>query len=193
MIPINKPVDPPKVLQTSGVKERDTLCDAFDLSPADFINGTKSLEFQSSIYGHADVKSALILAQFGKCAFCESSITHISYGDVEHYRPKGGYKQKDGDQLQKPGYYWLAYDWSNLFFACQICNQRHKKNHFPLKKTTRRAKCHHDDIAKEDPLLISPTEDASQWIGFRGQYAFPIRNSKRGKTTIEVLGLNRMS
>ena len=58
--------------------------------------------------------------------FCESKVSHIAYGDVEHFRPKAGYRQRPEDPLVQPGYYWLAYEWSNLLFCCQLCNQRFK-------------------------------------------------------------------
>jgi len=36
------------------------------------------------------------------CAYCESTITHTAFGDVEHYRPKG----KVAEDPDHPGYYW---------------------------------------------------------------------------------------
>lgn len=51
---------------------------------------------------------------------------------VEHFRPKGGWRQSPGQPIEQPGYYWLAYEWSNLFLACGPCNSRHKRNLFPL-------------------------------------------------------------
>ncbi len=76
----------------------------------------------SSVYGHRAVRSALAACQFGKCCFCESKIQHVMSGEVEHFRPKGGVRQRRSDPLDRPGYYWLAYDWSNLLLSCQSCN-----------------------------------------------------------------------
>ena len=61
----------------------------------------------------------LLKAQHDKCCFCESKVTQVAYGDVEHYRPKAGYRQEHGAPLGRPGYYLLAYEWSNLMFCCQ--------------------------------------------------------------------------
>ncbi len=131
-------------------------------------------------------------AQHGKCAFCESKITHIAYGDVEHFRPKAGYRQRPDDPLVRPGYYWLAYEWSNLFFCCPLCNQRFKRNHFPLADETRRAASHHDSIEMEQPLLIHPEiEDPASFLEFDEEYIRAIDGNARGKATIEILGLNR--
>jgi len=59
----------------------------------------------------------------GKCAYCESKITSIYNGDIEHFRPKGGYCNNRKQPLNKPGYFWLASEWENLLFACPFCNQ----------------------------------------------------------------------
>ncbi len=192
VIRINKPQAAPAVLVEQGLDTRTEHENDYQAAATDYDSGKKTFEFKSSIYGHKSVKDELILAQHSKCAFCESKFAHISYGDVEHFRPKGGYKQKKSDELQKPGYYWLAYEWSNLFASCQICNQRFKKNLFPLKIQKNRAKTHHDDLTKESPLLIDPgATDPERLIGFRAEYPYPINGSRLGKMTIAVLGLDR--
>jgi Mg2+ and Co2+ transporter CorA len=119
-------------------------------------------------------------------------VTHIAYGDVEHFRPKGGYRQSADDPLGKPGYYWLAYEWSNLFFACQLCNQRFKKNLFPLQDAARRAISHNDDLNDEEILFIHLEEtDPAEHIAYRNEYCFTIEDSERGTASITALGLNR--
>ncbi|MGX5843690.1 hypothetical protein ACWGTI_23505 [Mesorhizobium sp. ArgA1] len=55
----------------------------------------------------------------GKCAYCEAATSTVAHGDVEHFRPKGIY-------------WWLAYDFDNYLFACQICNQIYKSDSFPV-------------------------------------------------------------
>ena len=60
-------------------------------------------EFDSSVYGHKTVKKALIEAQHGKCCFCEAKVVHISYGDVEHFRPKGGVSSERGRPPRQAG------------------------------------------------------------------------------------------
>ncbi len=94
--------------------------------------------------------------------------------------------------MVKPGYYWLAYSWDNLLLSCQLCNQRYKRNLFPLREPTQRATSHHDDLAEEKPLFIHPAqEEPVAYIGFRSEIAFPIGDNVRGRETIESLGLNR--
>jgi len=191
LIKIKKPRQAPKILSGKGKKKRRVNCSSYTRFKAAYRKGKKNFVFDSKIYGHPTVKKELIEAQHDKCCFCESKITHISYGDVEHFRPKGGFRQTLKGSLGKPGYYWLAYEWSNLFFSCQLCNQRFKKNLFPLENPRDRAKSHHDEIKAEKPMFISPAEDVENYIYFRQEIAFASGNNLRGKATIEALGLNR--
>lgn len=175
----------PEILANKGNAEQLALCDAYE-------QGKRKFDFKSGIYGHETVKNALIAMQHDKCCFCESKITHISYGDVEHYRPKGGYKQDDSEPLQPLGYYWLAYTWDNLLLSCTLCNQQYKKNLFPLLDSDKRARNHHDEIATEQPLLINPSVvNPQEHIGFREEIPYAINGSVYGQTTIDALGLDR--
>lgn len=157
-----------------------------------YIDGVKRFDFDATIYAAASVKRALIKAQHGKCAFCESKITHISYGDVEHFRPKAGYRQAAEDDLKRPGYYWLAYEWDNLFLSCQLCNQRHKRNLFPLENPADRAESHRGRIGQETPQFIDPSaENPEMFISFRKEIPYAIGDNPKGDTTIKSLGLRR--
>jgi uncharacterized protein (TIGR02646 family) len=192
MIRVTKPAQAPAILRNRGRTATEALCAAYDLSPEEYANGLILFEFDSGLYGAKSVKNALRKVQHDKCAFCESRFTSTSYGDVEHYRPKAGYVQHDGDDLSRPGYYWLAYEWANLFFSCQICNQRFKRNLFPLKDPARRARSHQDSLDGEEPLLIDPGRDDPQLhLGFREEYVYAINGGQVGRATIEALGLNR--
>lgn len=188
MIRVHKSTSIPVPLRgptSSGGKATTKLIAAYDA-------GERSFEFSSKIYGHPKVRAALIADQRGKCVFCEAKVTHTQYGDVEHFRPKGGYQQSLDDDLIQPGYYWLAYEWSNLTLSCQLCNQAFKRNHFPLFDVTKRAKSHRDKITGETPILVNPVaEDPEPLIGFRDEVAFGIDGEGRGETTIETVGLNQ--
>lgn len=185
MIRIVKPKTAPTILTTKGRAKRDEHKAAYN-------KGVRSFAFDAKIYGHKTVKEALIKAQHDKCFLCESKITHISHGDVEHFRPKAAYRQNASEELRRPGYYWLAYEWSNLFLACQICNQVFKKNLFPLSNPTARATSHKKKIGREKPLFINPSVDnPEEFISFRCEVPFPLNNHPRAKATIEGLGLKR--
>jgi uncharacterized protein (TIGR02646 family) len=190
MIRIQKPAIPPRVLTTRGARETAKLCADYLRHRDDYRSGARPFAFDAAIYAHPTVKDALKTAQHGKCAFCESRITHVQHGDVEHFRPKKGVLR--GGLLLRPGYYWLAYDWDNLLLSCQICNQRHKRNTFPLQKGSRRARSHLGSIAKEKPVFIHPAqEDPTLDIAFREHVPYARNGSSRGRRTIAGLGLSR--
>ena len=191
---LNKPALPPGITFRSGPnKGKHKFEVATEKVKVEYDEGKRAFTFQSKIYGHRKVKRALIAAQFGKCCFCEAAFTANAYGDVEHFRPKGGFKQdKSDNELQVPGYYWLAYDWDNLLFSCQICNQSYKQNHFPLTNPSQRARNHYHNIEEENPLLIHPVhEDPEQHITFSKE--IPLGLTERGRKCISLLGLDRES
>jgi uncharacterized protein (TIGR02646 family) len=186
MIRIHKPATAPVKLTIEGKIKTAEHCEEYAKNPGEYQSGKKTFSFSSNIYNHNTVKDALVLAQHKKCCFCERLIGHD--GDVEHFRPKSAYTQNK--KLERPGYYWLAYDWGNLYLSCSACNQRQKRNLFPIDDPQKRAHLHSDNITIEKPLFIDPGKDEpSHYIGFRSEMPFAI--NKRGKTTIENLGLDR--
>lgn len=74
-----------------------------------------------STYRHDSVRRALEALFHRKCAYCESPLTEVGW-DIEHFRPK----KKVSDRTGHPGYYWLAYTWTNLYPSCGPCNKRLK-------------------------------------------------------------------
>lgn len=188
MIHVRKPEDAPAVLREQGSVSTLELCRAVEA-------GGQKLDFDKEIYGAPSVKQALSLAQHDKCCFCESKISHVAYGDVEHFRPKAACRASTEVPERKPGYYWLAYEWSNLYLACEQCNRRHKRNLFPLEDESARVLSHHEaaKLAAERPLYIDPVgseeDDPEKHITFREEYAK--ERTPRGLATREGLGLNR--
>jgi len=196
MIRINKKnCDTPIILLTKGVFFKNSHILEYENATVDFAlrnKNRKKFTFDSNIYGDDEVKSLLKNVQSHKCCFCEAKITHLSHGDIEHFRPKSAYRQDETSQIQYPGYYWLAYDWNNLYLACEICNRSKKGNYFPIKSPVDRADPITKNIKNEKPLFIDPGFDnPEKHIGFNGPYPIPLSNSDRGKTTIKYLGLDR--
>jgi len=192
MIRIHRPANAPAVLLTQGLVRRQEHETAVASDPVSFSSGSATLVFDRAVYAHKDVKRELIAMQHEKCAFCEAKPLHVSDGDVEHFRPKGGVRQADTDPLQRPGYYWLAYDWANLMFSCERCNRRHKENLFPLDDPARRATTHQDSIDQEGPLFVDPSaEDPEPYITYRDHVPVAIGGNARGEQTIDALGLRR--
>jgi uncharacterized protein (TIGR02646 family) len=151
-----------------------------------------SFKFDGSIYGHGDVKSELIALQRGKCAYCEGKFSAFAYGDTEHYRPKGYSQQSVGGRTIRPGYYWLAYEWTNLHYSCEKCNRQRKRNVFPLRNPAARARSPADNLGLEDPMLLDPTgqRDPAGHIKFNG--AVPEARTDIGRMTIDLYYLDRI-
>lgn len=191
MIRIERPETAPGTLETDGKELCAELCALVAEWRAGRTASQPILSFDPAVYGSRAVKGALMTAQHDKCAYCESRVTTTSFGDVEHFRPKGGVRQAEGSPLEQPGYYWLAYEWSNLLVACEKCNRALKKCIFPLSNPARRARSPEEPLAEEDALLIDPSScDPELHITFDREVPKPLDGSLRGAKTIEVLGLD---
>ncbi len=189
MIQIKKSAEAPEKLVNEGISETKINKQLFEQFEDEFRSGDRKFEFKNTIYGHETVKSLLRTIQHEKCCFCERK---EEIGDVEHFRPKAAYRQKRGEQRSQVGYYWLAYDWNNLFFCCPKCNRRYKENLFPLADESKRAKSHSDDICSEKPLFINPQKDNPEYyIEYHGITPHSINNNPKGKITIKETGINR--
>jgi uncharacterized protein (TIGR02646 family) len=190
LIKITKPAQTPGILLSRGVAARRTLCEYYDSVAKDTAGDATMPSFDATIYGHDEVKQSLIAAQHGKCAFCERMI--YDDGDVEHFRPKAACCQGSRARMLRPGYYWLAYDWDNLLLSCSACNQRSKRNQFPLVDTSKRARSHHDDISLEQPHFIHPAHvDPELYVSFDKEVPYAIDDNPSGIVTIRALRLDR--
>ena len=172
-----------------GVAATAADCAAYDGAPQSYKVGNTKFKFDRGIYGNAGVKQALKSAQHHKCCYCEARFDANYSGDVEHYRPKGAVGAGKAKVL--PGYYWLTYAWSNLFYACADCNQYRKRAAFPVADETGRARSHHDDVTLETPLIMDPSGPSDPRVDIRFNRDVPSWTSSRGRETVRRLGLDR--
>lgn len=112
-----------------------------------------------------------------------------AHSHVEHWRPANSSRQSLKEKRIKPGYYWLAYSWDNLFLSCFSCNSSKKNDLFPLENPEKRAKHHGMSLEDEIPSILKPDEgtDPGKHIEFILDEPFGLTPS--GCKTIEVLGL----
>lgn len=156
-------------------------------------------KFNGGIYGNKTKESLKILYKF-KCAYCETDTTAGAPLQVEHFRPKA---KTDGD-LEHNGYYWLAYEWSNLTLGCSTCN-RNKGNHFPITgkriylpllgsdnlPTNEYLYLKSKTFLAEKALLLNPEiDEVEKSFSFSPQGKI-IALDERGEETINKLDLNR--
>jgi uncharacterized protein (TIGR02646 family) len=169
-------------------------------------NLKKSFPFK--IYKETYIKEAIERIFHNKCAYCESVYIVTQPVDVEHFRPKGAVMVLG--KRKKPGYYWLASEWTNLLPSCIRCNRANKykmpgkktltmgkQNFFPLLDEKQRARKPGDE-RKERRLLLDPCIDypdrhleysddgiVRAATNARGQV------SKKGQTSITTYALSR--
>lgn len=125
---------------------------------------------------------------FGKCAYCEAPVRVDQHGDIEHWRPKRAVSDLEGKPVEHPGYYWLAYDWTNLLLSCITCNQKWKRTRFPVKGQHASQPGAESD---EQPLLLNPLSDDPEQHLYVDRSGVMIARTDRGKASITVCGLNR--
>lgn len=84
-------------------------------------NGEQPTKTEKGRYNQPEIKEALVAETYGKCAYCESKLRHVSYGDIEHVIPKSTDPTR-----------WFS--WPNLTLACDVCNT--KKSDAPIDHDT---------------------------------------------------------
>jgi uncharacterized protein (TIGR02646 family) len=170
------------------------------------IQEKESHEARADVYGHLEARAALQALFHKKCAYCEVSISNRMGWNVDHYRPKGRIAERSTDH---PGYYWLAYRWSNLYPACEDCNKKlvdtptfydhstgpaaGKFDQFPLADESTRAMKPEDDLARETRLLLDPCTDSPEEVlryDIDGDI-YSKDDDAVGEATIQVLNLKR--
>jgi uncharacterized protein (TIGR02646 family) len=186
MIRLGPRPPPPSRLTAAAARRVPAMAAALAAHGGAVRRGDHALDFAPD---WSVAKPTLSAWQHGKCAFCEARLTAHQHGDVEHFRPKAAVLGPTGE-LERPGYWWLAWEWTNLLFVCQICNQVHKKNRFPLADPAARARGPSDGLDREAPLLLDPTNDEpADHLAFHGELVVP--TTQRGRETHDVVGLSR--
>lgn len=157
--------------------------------------------FNASIWQHIEVESALIGLFGSKCAYCESPLGADNPPVVDHFRPRAEALGLDG-RSSPDHYWWLAYDWENLYLACRICHLN-KGVKFPVAVARVPADSRGSDLRAERPLLLDPCNDPPErYLSFTDEGRVesvlapsspegPGKAYDRSAITIDILGLNR--
>ncbi len=161
----------PKVLTDNATKWTMEYLVAKNEYEADKTNTAKKNNFKKaeSKYNHEDVKLALRKMFSEKCAYCESDTTHVSYGEIEHFKPKSKYPE-------------LCFEWKNMNFSCEICNGKsHKGDKFPLEQ---------ENGPIINPVDENPDEHFKFYYDSVMDSALLIPLTDRAKTTLSLFKLN---
>jgi uncharacterized protein (TIGR02646 family) len=153
------------------------------------------------IVGYRIVVRDLWRMQEYKCCYCERKLTQC-FNDVEHYRPKSRADRRPGC-TDTHGYWWLAFTWENLLFACAPCNRSEKNDQFPLSLGCSPLQAEMAAPGLEVPLVIDPCglmnpmehivfvrEQFNGAIAEARWWARPRNGSEFGLWTIRVCGIN---
>lgn len=154
MIKIKK-LPKPQILIDNAAEWTQQYCSQIDL-------GEKPNDDLALKYNNPIIKDTLEKETHGKCAYCESKIKHVSYGDIEHIFPK----------TKRPDLY---VEWDNLTLACEQCNRSGKRTYYDPKLPLINPYIDHPEVHLQDigPLIM------------------PVLYDERADITEKVLKLNR--
>lgn len=112
-------------------------------------------------YREPQIKQRILEETHEKCAYCESKVTHVYPGDIEHIAPRSKSPE-------------LVFKWSNLTLACLECNRRKG-----------------DYYDKDMPLINPYDDEPADHFLFAGPMIFHKPGSERGRLTRTRLAFNR--
>ena len=192
MISIKK--DFAEVPATLATNERDRLI-------REALTEKNKHNFKSKVYRDGSL-APLKTLYHNKCAYCETNTVAGAPMQVEHYRPKA----EVAKEKEHEGYYWIAYEWSNLLLSCAICNNK-KRSQFPIAGVRVASPILNPDGMPDDdsrlatssffqdeaPLLLHPEIDEVEdfFIFLPDGTLEPIDNHPRALATISICQLNR--
>ena len=183
-------VPPPPVLSGSNplLMAARSIADAHFGAPYTQRQQTR-FKFDAAVYASRELRDALAKLFHGKCAYCESTIGVVAAAQVDRFRPRTFATSLDG-VINEDHYWWLAYEWSNLYPSCAVCS-RHKGRKFPVRGPRAETGALGETLAAEGGLLIDPCcDDPDQHLGFDDSGMVAGR-SPAGQVTIDILNLNR--
>lgn len=156
MIKLSKGIKPKVLVDNASQWTTEYLtCLNANLKPSDTIEHR---------YNNTEIKNALEKETHGKCAYCESKIKHIEFGDIEHILPKKKTARPD-----------LYVEWTNLTLACEVCNRINKKDYYD----------------PQIPLINPYIDNPDDFFLFIGTIISARDNNSRGYVTESTLDLNR--
>lgn len=153
MIKLNKQQCPAKLAQnyTTWTEELMTAIEA----------GQKPNENLLAHYREPEIKRVVREDSFDKCIYCESKISHVYHGDIEHIKPKSKYPSE-------------TFSWDNLGYVCAKCNGAKR-----------------DKYDESLPYVNPYEDSPESFFLPLGGMIFARKNNDRGKITELDIELNR--
>ncbi|RPI84958.1 MAG: hypothetical protein EHM41_12030, partial [Chloroflexi bacterium] len=191
-------VEKPAILESKWVNEANQdMKSYYHLDPEK--RGQTRFSFERKVW--FDTIPQLLDVFANKCAYCEQPLL-TQKPLVNHHRPISdviGLESK----IFPDGYWWLAYDWDNLYLVCEGCASI-KSTRFPVVGDNAAPEATGDDLRSERALLFDPCYDQPEqyFIYNHDGYISAVEPAgvqlkemyagfNRSEITIEILGLNR--
>ncbi|MDP2897332.1 MAG: hypothetical protein Q8Q12_12390 [bacterium] len=150
-----------------GDPEVQRLINAAEDARAEVLSEAEPARRQTLVERHRDrwvaFRPHLARVSHNKCWYTES-LNPGTDDDVDHFRPKGRLAEDE----THGGYWWEALNWRNFRFSCHRANRvranpdtgrtHGKGDHFPLLQEEDRCRTPADDLGRERPMLLDPTD-----------------------------------
>jgi len=179
----------PLILKTDSSRRRRA-----DVASVDFFRlpvaqrRREKFEFDDSLVNDPAVRDGLFELFEGLCGVCQTPLTMRGFA-VHRWRPAQRAISTSGETSPEH-YFWLAYEWSNLYALCHSCAEA-KGQKFPLVGARARVGAKGAALLDELPMLLDPcSDDAEQSLIYLSTGEVAARD-ERGWTTIDVFALNR--
>ena len=151
--------DTPASLRRNAPRWRLDLCAALTAQAPD----PKRINTCVDRYKKDDIRASLEVMYGGLCCYCESVIGTVTFGHIEHRRPKKSQPQH-------------TFAWDNMHLACPLCN--HAKA---------------DKWNADAPILDSVHDTISEHLSYKLEGGMRWPQSHRGTTTIDHANLSLVS
>jgi hypothetical protein len=138
---------------------------------------------------HRSVHDALGAISEERCAFCNVGTDGDAVLASHRFRPPQDAVAKDGSTSRRH-YWWLAYDWQNLYPACEGCRIAQGAK-FPTGADRVRVGTTGNLLDREEPLLLDPCRDDPELFLVYLDTGEVVSREPRGKATVETFDLNR--
>ena len=181
-------VPAPEALRSEAV--RKALSSAEDHVRARDARSRQSLHSFAPLHAGPTVIRALGELFRNTCAFCESPVHRCGPGNVHHFRPLEGAADPRTGVVSREHYWWLAYDWDNLYLACDEC-RRAAGARFPVDGRRARVGLTGSRLRAERSLVLDPCHDVPETSLAVLPDGTLVANDERGELTIETFALNR--
>jgi energy-coupling factor transporter ATP-binding protein EcfA2 len=182
----------PEALSEENVRDLNARAEAF------FTNQRSSARRSSFEFGFGPSPDQLIVAlaemSHGRCCFCGRPDGPEVQFEPHRLRPPQDAVAADG-RTSRRHYWWLAYEWENLYLACAACRTA-QGSKFPTAKRRARVGTRSELNRREEPLLVDPADadpemDPENLLVYLDSGEVTWTN-ERGMITIETFDLNRV-